>query len=133
MLNRDDRHYFWAALVISILLFSLFKHFYPYPQMIFDSYIYVKAAVLDWGANWWPIGYSRFLELFSLFSHSPALLVWLQYLIMVSACLFFFFTIRFLCYKYPLGSSTNVDHLSPSAIYDPCSILTNSFRLFYPL
>jgi len=82
--------------VISISLWSLFKLFYPFPTLVLDSYYYVKAAVLDLPVNAWPIGYSRFLQLFNLFSHSGQLLVSIQYLFLELTCLIFFFTWLFL-------------------------------------
>jgi len=81
---------------MSVSLWVLFKLFYPYPNLVLDSYYYVKASVLNWDINAWPIGYSKFLRLFNLFSHSANLLVSLQFLLLVGACLVFFFTWLFL-------------------------------------
>lgn len=87
--------YLYSSLLISIFLLFIFKLFYPYPNMVVDSYVYVKAAALDMGANSFPIGYSRFLQLFHVFTHSATALVWFQYLFLESACLLFFFTLLF--------------------------------------
>jgi hypothetical protein len=95
MITRRNQGYLWVALSMSILIFSVFKHFYPNPNMVMDSYIYLKAAVNGFGADSFPIGYSKFLEVFLLFSKSPTMLVWLQYLLLESACLFLFLTILF--------------------------------------
>ena len=95
MIPRDNRIYLWVAMAISIWLFFVFKQFYPYPNMVMDSYIYVKGAVLNLGANSFPIGYSKFLQFFGLFSRSAMLLVWLQYLLLEAACLGLFFTLLY--------------------------------------
>jgi hypothetical protein len=72
----------------------VFKYFYPYPNVIFDSYNYVRAADLHYNYNAWPIGYSKFLQLFSGLTHSAALLTTFQYLFLEISCLLFFFTWR---------------------------------------
>jgi hypothetical protein len=89
------RKYAWLALGISVTVLLVFKLLYPYPSLVYDSYFYVQAAVFDWPVNAWPIGYSRFLRLFGLFSHSPLFFVCVQYLLLELSCLFFFFTWRF--------------------------------------
>lgn len=95
MITREARTYLTIAAAISILFFILFKHFYPYPNMVMDSYVYLKAAVLHWGANSYPIGYSKFLELFLFYSHSSVLLVWLQYLLLELSCALLFLTVAY--------------------------------------
>jgi hypothetical protein len=80
------------ALALITVNWSLFKMLYPYPNLIFDSYNYIKAAALDLSINSWPIGYSKFLQVFNLFSRSANLLVTFQYLFVELSCLFFFFT-----------------------------------------
>jgi hypothetical protein len=81
--------------VCSLTLFFVFKLFYPYPNMVMDSYVYIKAMAQNLGANSYPIGYSKFLQLFSLFSRSTSLLVWFQFLFLEFACLLLFFTLLF--------------------------------------
>ena len=90
-----NRIWLFAALASSLILFFIFKLFNPYPNMVMDSYVYIRAMAFDLGANSFPIGYSRFLQLFSLFSRSTTLLVWLQFLMLEGACLFLFFTLLF--------------------------------------
>ena len=94
--NPGNRVYLWSALLISVFLLFTFKLFYPYPNMVMDSYVYIKAAYLDLGANSFPIGYSRFLQLFHFFTHSATALVCFQYLFLELACLCFFFTLVYL-------------------------------------
>jgi hypothetical protein len=83
------------AAICSLTLFFVFKLFYPYPNMVMDSYVYIKAMAQNLGANSYPIGYSKFLQLFSLFSRSTTLLVWFQFLFLEFACLLLFFTLLY--------------------------------------
>jgi len=95
MIARDTRFYLLTAVGVSLLLFTLFKHFYPYPNMVMDSYVYLNAAVHHWGANSYPIGYSKFLEWFLHFSNSAGLLVWIQYLLLECSCGLLFLTVAY--------------------------------------
>jgi hypothetical protein len=94
--DRTNRFYLFAAVATIGILWTVFKILYPYPNIIFDSYNYMKAAALNWNFNAWPIGYSKILQVFTLFSHSANLLVSLQYFFLELSCLYFFFTWLFL-------------------------------------
>ena len=93
--NRNNRLYIWSATVISIVLWVVFKHFYPYPNIIWDSYSYIDAAVDNADVNNWPIGYSKFIRFIGLFSHAPNVLLTTQYFFLEVCFLYFFFTLRF--------------------------------------
>src|SRR5580658_520037 len=93
MIKREYRSYFWVGIVLSLWLFFIFKQFYPYPNMVMDSYVYLKAAVLDMGANSFPIGYSRFLQLLIYFGCSGNTIIWIQFLLLDAACLVFLGTV----------------------------------------
>jgi len=94
-LFNGNRAYLWYALLTSLFLLFIFKLFYPYPNLVVDSYVYIKAAHLNWGVNSFPIGYSRFLQLFHFFTDSATALVCFQYLFLEFACLCFFYTLLF--------------------------------------
>jgi hypothetical protein len=66
---------------------------YPYPNMVLDSYYYILAAITHANVSPWAIGYSWFLRLFGIFSHSPLLLVIFQYLLLEASLLIFFLTL----------------------------------------
>ncbi|HWB90402.1 MAG TPA: hypothetical protein VG605_01060 [Puia sp.] len=84
-----------AALIIQ---FTVFKLLYPFAGFINgDSYVYLQSAYLNSDINTYPIGYSKFLRLFSVFSRSDTALVALQYLMIQTSALWFIFT---LCYFY---------------------------------
>jgi len=94
--HKTNKRYLWIAASIIVGLWTLFKQLYPYPTLVLDSYYYAEAAVLNLPVNAWPIGYSKFLQLFNLISHSGNLLVTIQYLLVELSCLVFFFTWLFL-------------------------------------
>jgi hypothetical protein len=89
------RVYIWTALGTILSLFFVFKYFYPYPNMVMDSYVYIKGAVRNLDANSFPIGYSKFLLFFSFFSRSTLLLVLLQYLLLEFALLGLFLSVLY--------------------------------------
>jgi hypothetical protein len=94
MIRNVDRGYLWAGLGVSVALFVVFKLFYPYPSMVMDSYIYLKAAVLDLGANSFPIGYSKFLQFLINLGCDANAIVWIQFLLLDTACMLFFHMIQ---------------------------------------
>ncbi|MDF2190530.1 NAD(P)/FAD-dependent oxidoreductase [Paraflavitalea sp. CAU 1676] len=87
---------FWIFVVLSILQFAVFKWFYPFANFMFDSFVYLDTAVRNYDINIWPIGYAKFLRLINIFSHSDLVLVSIQYLILQSSLLYFYFTVLFL-------------------------------------
>lgn len=93
------------AMAICPGLFFIFKLAYPYPNLIMDSYVYIRPMVLHHGANSFPIGYSWFLEIFSFFSRSTTLLVWIQFVVLLIACLLLYFTVL---YFFRLGKKAKV-------------------------
>jgi len=93
--QRRARLYLRSGIIISLLLVAIFKFFYPYPNLVFDSYYYIKAAAQNANVNAWPIGYSKFLWIFGWFSHSPLWLVIFQYLFLQFCNGLFFFTLLY--------------------------------------
>jgi len=102
--NRKNRRYLLSALGASVVLLTVFKIFYPYPNLVLDSYYYIWAAATHSDVNAWPIGYSRFLRLVGLFTHSPLALVCIQYLFLELSLMILFFTLRFF---FRLGNLTS--------------------------
>src|SRR5580692_2874703 len=91
-LYAQNRVYIWSALVFTILLLTGFKLIYPYPNMVLDSYYYVLGAINHADVSPWAIGYSWFLRLFGVFTHSPLALVIFQYLLLEVSLLVLFLT-----------------------------------------
>ncbi|WPQ63326.1 NAD(P)/FAD-dependent oxidoreductase [Chitinophaga sancti] len=86
----------WMAGLAILLQFIVFKIMYPYAGFIDgDSYVYLESAYLNLNINTYPIGYSKFLRIFSTFTHSDTALVCFQYLLLQGSALYLFFTIRY--------------------------------------
>src|SRR5258708_20583126 len=91
---RLNRTFLWIAGIAIIVQFVIFKILYPYAGFINgDSYVYLESAYMNYDINTYPVGYSKFLRLFSVFSRSDTALVAFQYLIIQSSALYFIFTL----------------------------------------
>ena len=93
--QKNNLLYLLAGLGLSSILWVLFKTIYLNPYFVFDSYYYIYAALVNADAGAWPIGYSKFLGLIGLFSHSANLLVSIQYFFLQFCLLFFFLSLRY--------------------------------------
>ena len=91
-LLQHNRIYICASGILSICLLIVFKLIYPYPNMVLDSYYYVLGAINHADVSPWAIGYSWFLCLIGLFTHSPLALVIIQYLFLETSLLILFLT-----------------------------------------
>jgi hypothetical protein len=97
--NSTHRWFVWVGVIGVIIQFVAFKMLYPYPGFINgDSYVYLDTAYHNFSINVYPVGYSKFLRLFSVFTHSDTALVLFQYLFLEGSVLAFVFTI-FYFYK----------------------------------
>ncbi|HEY8897638.1 MAG TPA: hypothetical protein VIM79_22585, partial [Niastella sp.] len=97
MKDKENKQLIWFSVVIMAISFGWLKFMYPYPNfMPPDSYSYLDAAYKNEFINQWPIGYSKFLRLVSVFSRSHLILVVLQYLLLMASVLYLLFTIRYL-------------------------------------
>jgi hypothetical protein len=95
--DKENRNLLWFSAIVMALSFGWLKYVYPYPNfMPPDSYNYLQAADNNDFINIWPIGYSKFLRLVSVFTRSHLVLVILQYLLLQASVLYFLFTIRYL-------------------------------------
>lgn len=82
-----------GALGITIQLL-FFKYWYPFASFINgDSYTYLASAFYNYDIGYHPIGYPKFLRLFSVFSNSDTVLVVFQYALLQISALSFVFTI----------------------------------------
>lgn len=71
----------------------MFKICYPFADYFMDSYTYLIAALRHSLISFRPIGYSRFLEMIHVFTTSDTAVVFIQYIIIQTGSLFFFFTL----------------------------------------
>ncbi|SFW89977.1 hypothetical protein [Chitinophaga sancti] len=92
--NRTYITYSIIAVMLSAIIWSLFKIYYPYPNLTFDSYYYIEAAISNSDVSTWPVGYSKFIRLIGSFTHSGNALVTVQYFILQFSLLFLFLSIR---------------------------------------
>jgi hypothetical protein len=77
--NRSARLGTVIAVLLILIQFFSFKHFYPFPNFLPDSYSYLEAAAVNNAVNMWPIGYSKFLRFVSCFTRSDDVLIFLQF------------------------------------------------------
>lgn len=102
--NRRNRIILYLAAATILIQFILFKYLYPFANYIHDdSFAYLKAAEENLTINSYPIGYSKFLRLVSVFAKPDWVLVSLQYLFIQCSTLFLLFTIF---YFYKAGRAT---------------------------
>ena len=95
--DKENRRLIRVGTAIIILQFIVFKIMYPYPNfMPPDSYSYLEAAHNNKLINMWPIGYSKFLRLFSSFIKADWALVTFQYAALEFTIGYFLFTLRYL-------------------------------------
>ena len=90
--NKQNYFYLWSTAILSIVLFTLFKISFPYPNLDFDSYHYLGAAMDSEHIGIWPAGYSIFLKIVHAISYSALFLVGIQYFVLQLSCLIFFFS-----------------------------------------
>jgi hypothetical protein len=93
--NKPNRAWWIGGLVLFVVQFIFFKFRYPYANYMPDSYSYLEAASNNSDVNMWPVAYSKFLRLISVFTHSDKIVVGLQYLFMQTSSLLFVFSLLY--------------------------------------
>jgi 4-amino-4-deoxy-L-arabinose transferase-like glycosyltransferase len=96
ILRDKQNKLYLLALPMAIIEMVIFKILYPFPDFISDSYSYIATNLYHMKVNLWPIGYSIFIGILHAISPSQYLLIFCQYIILVLALLYFFYTILFL-------------------------------------
>jgi hypothetical protein len=97
--NRANRMALYLAAAAIVIQFTVFKYLYPFANYIHgDSFVYLNAAIKNFTINSYPIGYSKFLRLVSVFAKPDLVLVGIQYVMIQFSVLFLLFTI-FYFYK----------------------------------
>ena len=91
-----NKLYLTMATTALIIQFVLFKWYYPYPNFFPDSYSYLEAAYLNQDINMWPVGYSKFIRFFSVFTNSDIALILFQYLLLQFSVAYFILSILYL-------------------------------------
>ncbi|KAA2239885.1 NAD(P)/FAD-dependent oxidoreductase [Chitinophaga agrisoli] len=92
--NANNRLFVWTGIFGILIQFIIFKWLYPFAGFINgDSYAYLEAAYHNLDIYFYPIGYSRLLRLFSVFTKSDLALVTFQYLLLQGGIMYFLFTL----------------------------------------
>jgi hypothetical protein len=95
--NRRNRIWWITGLIVFAVQFVFFKWRYPYANYLPDSYSYLEAAANNVDVNMWPVAYSKFLRLVSVFTHSDKIVIGVQYLsLQISSLVFTFSLLYFL-------------------------------------
>jgi protoporphyrinogen oxidase len=93
--NRANRTWWLTAMAIFIIQFIIYKFRYPFANYMPDSYSYIDAAASNADVNMWPVAYSKFLRLISVFTHSDKVVVGIQYFFMQVTSLLFLFSLLY--------------------------------------
>ncbi|NLR81426.1 hypothetical protein [Chitinophaga eiseniae] len=134
--NPANRWFVWTLFFAILIQFGLFKYFYPYASFISgDSYVYLETAYHNYSINTYPIGYSKFLRLISVFTKSDTIFVGLQYILVEIAALSLVFTIF---YFYNLSRIAKIVLFSfmlfnPVFLYLANYVSSDAFFLFLSL
>ena len=91
--NPWNKAYVIFGFVAFLVQFIIFKFKYPFANYMPDSYSYIEAAARNLDVNMWPVAYSKFLRLVSVFSHSDKMVVGIQYFFFQASALTFLFTL----------------------------------------
>ncbi|NSL90767.1 hypothetical protein ECE50_028345 [Chitinophaga sp. Mgbs1] len=92
--NPKNRWYVIASVLAMVVQFGVFKYIYPFAGFINgDSYAYLETAIHNMDINTYPIGYSKFLRLLSVFTHYDTALIAIQYFFVQISVLGFVFTL----------------------------------------
>lgn len=89
-----NKWYPLITIIAAAIQLIVFKIWYPYASFINgDSYSYLETAYHNMSINIYPIGYSMFLRLFSVFTRSDVALVSFQYILALTSIMAFLFTL----------------------------------------
>ncbi|GAA0557872.1 NAD(P)/FAD-dependent oxidoreductase [Chitinophaga japonensis] len=92
--NPSYKWFIRGGIAAILIQFIAFKFLYPFASFINgDSYVYLETAYHNFDINTYPIGYSRFLRLFSVFTHSDTALAGFQYALLQASVGAFLFTV----------------------------------------
>jgi len=93
--KTSNRAWWLVGLAIFLIEFLIFKFRYPFANYMPDSYSYLEAASSNTDINTWPVAYSKFLRLISVFTHSDKIVVAFQYLVIQCSALLFLFSLLY--------------------------------------
>lgn len=94
LVSKNNKTYGLLTILFSVIIWIIFKHFYPQPFITADSYFYILSANNNYYAGYWPIGYPKFIRLIVKLAYSSYLLVTIQFVISQVSLFLFFISIR---------------------------------------
>lgn len=103
--ERKNKLLLLIGISAAIIQLIILKVLFPFPDFISDSYNYIETAALHLNVNLWPVGYAKFLWLVHQINYSDTFLVCIQYLLLLSALLYFYYSIVYLYKPSPTNSS----------------------------
>lgn len=92
--EKEHKRILYISAITTFLLFIAFKYCYPFASYIHgDSFVYLQMAAQNADIDTYPVGYPRFLRLFSVFSSWDTALVIFQYLFIQGSALLLLFSL----------------------------------------
>lgn len=92
--DPENKPYVRTAIIAIILQLIFFKYWYPFANYIHgDSFAYIGEAWNNVNIDTYPIGYPKFIRLFSVFTKSDLALVVFQYFLVQTSILSFIFSL----------------------------------------
>lgn len=99
--DKLNRSIVYISLIVLFFEMYVFRYFFPLPFYIYgDSYQYLVSAFNNTSIDLYPIGYSKFVRLFSVFSSSDTMLVFFQFFFVHFSVLILIFTLDFFYRMY---------------------------------
>jgi hypothetical protein len=135
--DKEYRGLIVSVFVLSLIVFSVFKVFYPFAHVVSESYLEIEAAQKNWSIGYLPIGYAMFIRLVSSFSSNDLVLVFVQYVLLQVGVLYFLFSIKYLFSfnKVVFSILLSISMLNPILLYISNLItsdsLTGALMLFW--
>jgi hypothetical protein len=93
--NPYNKGFLLTAAFIAIAYFIILRILYPIPSFYADSFTWINAANKNQPVTFRPIGYSKFIQFFKIFSTSDVALIAGQFLSNLLSNLFLFFTFSY--------------------------------------
>jgi protoporphyrinogen oxidase len=113
-----NRNLLLLSSIAIVLQLILFKMLYPFAGFINgDSYVYLETAFFNLDINTYPVGYSNFLRLISVFTHSDVALVSLQYFMLQCASLYFAYTIFYFFHPGKLVKIATISFITFNPVF----------------
>ncbi|SFW91122.1 hypothetical protein [Chitinophaga sancti] len=91
---KKNKDFLILGVVSSLIIWLIFKYYFPNPFFAYDSYQYLRDASKDINVSFRPIGYSKFILMMGAISKSPYLIVSVQFFFSQFSFLYFFITLR---------------------------------------